>query len=224
MRPLLVVLAALLLAVAGCGSEGAPVAVDPAGDTSPSESTAPSTPPSTSAVARPPTAVPAAPGLVRTRDLATVIDTGSPELCLGPMAESFPPQCGGPAVLGWDWARHGRGTAQQEGQVRWGSFAVTGRWDGTSLEVTEAVPAALYDAVAQEPPPLPEPARTYGEAELARIAEEVGRLPGAQGAYVDRGRRVLVDVTYDDGSLQAWADTTYGTGVVVVTGALVDVG
>ena len=224
MRPHLVVLAALLLAATGCGSEGTPVATDPAGEPSASGSAAPTTAPPTSAVSRPPTAVPAAPRLVRTRDLATVIDTGSPELCLGPMAESFPPQCGGPALRGWDWARHGRGTAQQEGEVRWGSFAVTGRWDGTSLEVTEAVPASLYDALAPEPAPLPEPATTYEEAELGRIAEEVGGLPGAQGAYVDQGRRVLVDVNYDDGSLQSWADVTYGTGVVVVTGALVDVG
>ncbi len=33
---------------------------------------------------------------------------------------------------------------------------------------------------------------------------------------------VLVDVVYDDGSLQAWADQTYGSDVVIVTGALVD--
>ncbi len=35
---------------------------------------------------------------------------------------------------------------------------------------------------------------------------------------------MLVDVTYDDGTYQDYADATYGEGVVVVTGALVDVG
>jgi hypothetical protein len=33
---------------------------------------------------------------------------------------------------------------------------------------------------------------------------------------------VLVDVYYDDGTLQTWADATYGTGVVLVSAALVD--
>ena len=45
-------------------------------------------------------------------------------------------------------------------------------------------------------------------------------LPGAQGAYGADGH-VLVDVTYDDGSLQAWADEEYGENVVIVTSALV---
>ena len=27
-----------------------------------------------------------------------------PELCLGGVLESLPPQCGGPDVIGWDWA------------------------------------------------------------------------------------------------------------------------
>ena len=33
-----------------------------------------------------------------------------------------------------------------------------------------------------------------------------------------------LDVVYDDGSVQAWADATYGDGVVQVRGALVDAG
>ena len=50
-------------------------------------------------------------------------------------------------------------------------------------------------------------------------------MPCAQGAYGGEGTNghVLVDVTYDDGSLQAWADEHYGAGVVLITSALVDV-
>ena len=33
---------------------------------------------------------------------------------------------------------------------------------------------------------------------------------------------MLADVYYNDGTLQEWADTTYGTGVVLVSSALVD--
>jgi hypothetical protein len=37
--------------------------------------------------------------------VATVLQEGDgpPELCLGGVAESFPPQCGGPEIAGWDW-------------------------------------------------------------------------------------------------------------------------
>ena len=44
------------------------------------------------------------------------------ELCLGPIAESCPPQCGGPALVGWDWAdRAGRASRSRRrplGQLR----------------------------------------------------------------------------------------------------------
>ena len=33
---------------------------------------------------------------------------------------------------------------------------------------------------------------------------------------------VVVDVVHDDGSLQDWADATYGENVVIVSSALVD--
>ncbi len=170
-----------------------------------------------------PTEVPAAPGQVRSANLATVMDTGSGtvELCLGPVAESYPPQCGGPAITNWVWSEH-RGMFEQQGDVRWGTFAVTGTWDGTSFTVDEAIPGALYDPMFEEPTPLPEPARDYTRSELEVMAEDLGDLPGAQGAYADDGH-VLVDVIYDDGSIQDWADQEYGDDVVVVTPALVDV-
>jgi hypothetical protein len=69
--------------------------------------------------------------------------------------------------------------------------------------------------------PRPTPQSEYTEAELADIAEGLGELPGAQSFYADRAY-ARVDVVYDDGSLQAWADDTYGAGVVVVTSMLVD--
>lgn len=204
-----IALAALLVAVpllASCGGDDpADTATDPAGSGSLER----------------PTEVPAAPGPVRSANLATVMDTGSVELCLGPVAESYPPQCSGPAITNWDWSEH-RGMFEQQGEVRWGTFAVTGTWDGTSFTVDEAIPGALYDPMFEEPEPLPEPHTTYPPAELEAMAEDLGDLPGAQGAYADDGH-VLVDVIYDDGSIQDWADQEYGDDVVVVTSALVDV-
>ncbi len=103
-----------LLLVTACGSDGDPVAVDPGSAGGPG-----------------PAAIPAAPGTVRTRTVATVMDTGSPELCLGPVAESWPPQCSGPPIDGWDWSQH-EGTYQKSGAVRWGRLEVSGTWDGRS--------------------------------------------------------------------------------------------
>ncbi len=182
-----------------------------------------------------PTAVPAAPGEVRTRGVVTVLDDGRPELCLGPVAESWPPQCSGPPVLGWDWKQErlrlgqpGEAPGQQHeraGAVRWGQYALTGRWDGTAFTVTASVPAALYEESA-EPTPGPtadSPASSRPSAELEAIARRLGRrLPGALASYVENGR-VTVDVIYDDGSLQAWAEEEYGAGTVTVRSMLLDV-
>jgi hypothetical protein len=206
MRTLLAAVVLLLGApfLAACGDEGATTATDPG--SSPGSSM--------------PTEIPAAPGTVHTNGLVTVMDTGDPELCLGPVAESWPPQCGGPPVDGWDWADH-HGVFERQQQVRWGQFAVTGTWDGTRFGYHDAIPAALYDAMPGETVSYPAPAVEHTAAELEDIAGEVGDLPGAQGAYVDAGH-VLVDVVYDDGSLQSWADRAYGKGVVVVRSALID--
>jgi hypothetical protein len=107
------------------------------------------------------------------------------------------------------------------GDIRWGEFAVSGRFDGTTFTVTDAVPAALYDAMVPEPEPTPAPAVAMTEGQLRSIAERLGgELAGAQGAYAADGH-VFVDVAYDDGSLQAWADEAYGANVVVVRSALV---
>ena len=209
---LLAALTTLVLAGAACDDGSDDVARDP--DTSPPASSGPQA-----------AAVPDGP--VHTRNLATVMDTGQgtqgAELCLGPIAESYPPQCGGPALIDWDWADH-EGTYDEQGEVRWGTYALTGTWDGTSFTATEAVPGALYDPAMPTPTPTPTPGTAYDDTELEQIATELQEAPGVLGAYGGEGSdgHVLVDAYYDDGTLQDWADTTYGAGVVLVSSALVD--
>jgi hypothetical protein len=193
---------AVALALAGCSDDG-DNAVDPGGngDNGPM-----------------PTAMVAADGEVTTRWAVTVMDTGRPELCLGPVAESYPPQCGGPPIDGWDWAEH-EGDYDRQGDVRWGMFYVTGTWDGTTFAATSAEPD---DGRIPTEPELPAPPdEQLSTDELGRIADEVHTLGGATGAYAD-DTRVLVDVPYDDGSLQDWVDEEYGARVVVVSSALLD--
>ncbi|ANH36836.1 hypothetical protein I601_0384 [Nocardioides dokdonensis FR1436] len=159
---------------------------------------------------------------MRTRDLVVVMDTGAgPELCVGPVAESYPPQCGGPAVEGWRW--RDQQAFDRVGDVRWGYFALTGTWDGASFTVTDAVPAALYDAMRQDEPDPPPPLRQRDEASIAEIAREVSGLPGVQGSRVEN-TQVVVEVAYDDGGLQEHLDATYGANTVRVVSQLVDAG
>lgn len=195
--------AAVVLAVTACSGGEGDSAVDPGG----SGGNGPM-----------PTESVGAPGEVTTRWAVTVMDTGRPELCLGAVAESYPPQCGGPPIEGWDWADHD-GDYDQQGDVRWGVFSVTGTWDGTTFAAASAEPGdGTIPAQPELPPP---PDETLPPGELRRIAEEVGELGGATGGYAD-DTRVFVELPYDDGSLQEWVDEEYGAGVVVVSSALVD--
>lgn len=296
-------LAALLLATtAACGAE-----TDADSEaTSPSESASES--PSASPSPQPmPTAAPAAEGEVRTDGVVTVIDAGSPQLCLGAVAMSLPPQCQGLSLLGWKWADH-PGYDERAG-VRWGSYAVTGTWDGTSFTVTSAIPLDSYDPETPEPElpdlstPCPEPeggwrvlkpAKTttatmeatfteasrlpgfaeawldtsldtsktpgsddptkviinvavtedlsgakatlrkvwggalcvtpakYTEAQLTTMATELQQLPGVLSTSASRDL-VEATVVYDDGSLQEWADASYGEGRIEISSALLPV-
>jgi hypothetical protein len=64
--------------------------------------------------------------------------TGRPELCLGAIALSYPPQCGGPVVVGWDWdAIEGEESANG---VRWVEAAVRGRYDAAGKAFTLTAP------------------------------------------------------------------------------------
>ena len=229
-------------------------------------------------------------GEVRTSGLVMVIDDGDgPELCLGAVAESYPPQCGGPALADFDWGDAG---SEEASGVRWGSYALTGTFDGTTFTVTDAIPAALYDTMAapeEEPlaaacdnPTTTDTAKatpedmdatlaaasalpTYASAWLTGNTINVAVTEDAEGAEaelrktwggmlcvttVERtdadlnevnqelqaalGDQLLTSgstspdsldaqVVFDDGSIQEWADATYGDGLVRISSALVPV-
>lgn len=199
-------LAATLL-LAACGSTTGPGAASP----SPS-ATAPS----------PVLAVPPADGPVT--GVGTVLQPpdGPAGLCLGPVAESFPPQCEGIPVVGWDWERNPPDAQTEAGAplTRWGTYAVTGEFDGLTFTVTDAVPLALYDTIA-EPTPTPVAVPPLDAAQWEAVAQGVHAAPGL--LTVDRPGDtgpVQVTVVHDDGSVQAWADAAFGEGAVVVTSAL----
>jgi hypothetical protein len=268
-----------------------------------------------------PTAVPAADGEVRTRYGGTVLDDGDgPQLCLGAVAASYPPQCEGLPLNGWTWDDVPVEYENASG-VRFGTFVVTGTFDGTTLTVTDVAGPEAADPQPPHPDfgsPCPEPEggwrvldpglttertlaqtinaaerrddyslawvdqsinpaqerfeagegglelellmndpellilniqvtgdvaaaeaearETWGgslcvskgrstERERQRIQEELNTLPGmvsSSGGGVEGV--VELDVVYDDGSLQKWADAEYGAGLVEVSSALEPVG
>jgi hypothetical protein len=292
-----VALAALLAlsapALAACSTEDQMKAVDPAGDSS-------------DVAADPgefPTAVPAASGAVTTNGLVTVLDDGEgPELCTF-VAESFPPQCSGTPMTTWEWADHPE--HEDQSGTKWGSFSLTGTFDGTTFAVTEAIPAALYDPMSEAPEPelttpCAAPAEGWGVIDAATTSQQsmdatfnaAAALPGYAGAFIDQPddaaaandpARLIINVSvtedvagaeaklretwggalcvseakyteaelndlamelqklpgvttssaaddvvqigvlFDDGSLQDWADATYGAGRVEITSTLTPV-
>lgn len=166
-----------------------------------------------------PSSVPAAEGEVVTVLPALVIDDGEgTEICLGPVAESYPPQCSGPELRDWDWSSHEGDYDEAAGQ-RFGTFLLRGTWDGTAMTATAIAPGSGETPFEQGPPPAPAdgPART--EEQLAGIAEDLLAIDGVIEAGAEGGR-VHARAVYDDGTVQGWADATYGEGVVVVSSAL----
>ena len=261
-------------ALAACGNEGDDTrAVDPGGSGEPSSTAAPA---------------PVPDGQVRTNGLVTVLDSGSgPELCLGAVAESYPPQCGGPALADFDFGDVG---AEKAAGVTWGQYSVTGTYDGSTFTVTDAIPAALYDTMAEPEAGGLEPAcddatttdadratpedldatlaaasalPTYATAWLSNGTISVAVTEDPEGAEAELrktwggllcvttvektdedlnqvnqelqaalGEQLLTSgstspdsldaqVVFDDGSIQDWADATWGDGLVRVTSALV---
>ena len=150
----------------------------------------------------------------------TVMDVGGTvELCLGPIAESYPPQCSGIPVEGWSW--DGIEGWETSGDVTWGAYSVRGTYDGSSFAVTgEPVMLALYDPIAPVDPTGGKPG-TATEAELTEMQDAVPALVGEGflSSYLENGW-LWVDVVWDDGTLQAAADETYGEGAVVVRSAM----
>lgn len=150
----------------------------------------------------------------------TVLDAGDGlELCLGAVAESFPPQCSGIPLAGWSW--DGVDGAETASGVTWGAYAVQGTYDGTTFTITQPpLMLALYD-----PMPLADPTGgTPGQGTADELASIQDDLPGLLGddllsSSVQDGR-LWIDVVWDDGTRQDAANSAYGEDRVIVRSAL----
>jgi hypothetical protein len=152
------------------------------------------------------------PGEQRHTASATVLESPQhgPELCVGGVEESYPPQCGGVPLIGWDWSQVD-GEESANGTT-WGDYTVTGRYDGTSLTLTEPPgPPASREPDGNDPIDTPCEAPAGGWR-----AEDPGRAGDQQlGETIGAARA-------QDEHAGAWVDDEDGTQVLTLafTGSL----
>lgn len=198
-RLLLPVALVATLALSACGTESAgsgagSTASTTTGNANPTGGTGS---PSTSATTNPLPPLRAA--------LATVLDAPGkgPQLCLGGVLTSLPPQCGGPVIDNWDWAKAPKHDSANG--VRWGQYAVIGTYDAatSTFHLTKPV-TTIEDYTGPRPrdpltgqgptTPCPapaggwkvlDPAKTTQEAEDATLAAAAA-LSTYAGAWLDQ--------------------------------------
>lgn len=214
--------ALLAVALAGCGAVGVP------GSTSPDSPVAnssdsfppPSSPPSSDVPSAGDAWGIAAPGEVLAQ--GTVLQQGEapPQLCLGAVAESYPPQCSGPELLGWDWLAVEQ--SETASGVTWGSYAVQGTWDGTAFTRTgDPIPLSLYDPLADIDPRMDPANPGVGEqAELEQLQVELFEADQRMLTSSVFNGYLFITVVYDDGTLQERYDREYGPDLIAVQSAL----
>lgn len=130
----------------------------------------------------------------RFRTHATVLESPEhgPQLCHS-VEESYPPQCGGPDIVGWDWSAV---EAESANGTTWGAYTIVGTWDGQTFTLTE--PAAPGDPPPFVGPdfstPCPTPADGWVPVNPALATEQAFQqaiqlaqaAPGFGGLWIDQ--------------------------------------
>lgn len=105
------------------------------------------------------------------------------ELCLGGIAESYPPQCSGLPIPNWDWSKV-EGEESASGTT-WGTFHVVGTYDGSAFTILEV---GIYEPPSSDhvdfTAPCPEPSGGWVAVDLARATDADLRavMHAAEGA------------------------------------------
>lgn len=152
----------------------------------------------------------------------TVLQKGEdlPQLCLGAVLESYPPQCTGPILRNWEWSAVNDSTTAAG--VTWGSYAVTGTWDGNEFTLTDK-PVALspHSSALPSDKPLVDENGAGSEPRLRQIQLELQSSTGSSvlSSWIEKGYLIL-NVIYDDGDLQRQMNGKYGNNMILVQSAL----
>jgi hypothetical protein len=111
-----------------------------------------------------------------------------PQFCLGGVMDSLPPQCDGIPLKNWDW----RAVDDEERAMgtRWGSYELTGIYDGSTFTVTGPVrPPQYSDPSPEITTPCSEPDEGWepgGTQHDVQAASHIARrAPDFAGLWVD---------------------------------------
>lgn len=210
MRHLMTVLALVsIAALSGCGSERPD---PPAGD---EPSTRPSATPSTSSTTSQAQVVDPSGTLVANGLLMQKEAGGPVELCMGGVAESYPPQCGGPRLVGeidWDSVKPERASG-----VTWtsGSVWAVGRYDpkaGPSGTFTLERPVSLT-------PPTPDLRASEAPMTFPQLCDDPYAGGGRKGAGSPSELNELTELLPTlEGYVGSWVSDGSSLFNVVVTG------
>ncbi|GMA30489.1 hypothetical protein [Litorihabitans aurantiacus] len=162
---------------------------------------------------------------------ATLIQQGdgAPMACFGLVQQSYPPQCGGPELVGLSW--EDVADAETAAGVTFGSGWLLGTYDGERFTLTEPVltdappgfsPSAESLAIEQSDPLCDDPYRggrenaypteTFPEGEslgveggaaLSALQERADALPGYVGTFVTDGYSQMNLVLADGSDVEA---------------------
>jgi hypothetical protein len=125
------------------------------------------------------------------RATGTVLQTADnkPQLCLGGVMDSLPPQCSGIPIRDWDW--DAVDDEEVASDTRWGTYEVTGAYDGTTFTLTGPVGPPDYREEKRDPitTPCPEPNGGWepggGQEDVQEAARIARREPDFAGLWVD---------------------------------------
>ncbi len=172
----------------------------------------------------------------RFQTIGTVLETPEhgPQLCYS-VADSYPPQCGGPDVVDWDWSAV---EAESASGTTWGTYRITGTWDAMTFALTE--PAVAESGTSYPEPerlgiPCPEPAGGWqpvdaersGQADLDAADQRASNSSGFAGDRVDQlgsydndpaDLVYIVHTTGDARALEADLRAVWGGSLCVVGG------
>lgn len=158
--------------------------------------------------------------------LTVIENEGHGPQLAGVVAQSYPPQGGGLDVAGWDWE-----TVEHEAAAgtRWGSYVVTGTFDGESFELTEEpIPTGEVDMddyphLEYTEPETPDPSEKLSESDLEGIVEDLAeRFPAAvNSGWPDVEHGVArIDALLVTPQIESYVAQTYPEGTVVFSSML----
>lgn len=163
------------------------------------------------------------------------LDDDPPVLCLGPVAQSYPPQCSGPLIFGLDWTEMPDYRDVQG--VRWGEARVVGTYDGQAFTLIRppirsrypfepdlAMGAPEADQLCDDPFEGSEADFDGLSVEASRARDDVAATLEASQSYVSsfstNGKSVLNVVLVqgaDVADMQTWVRKVWPGGLCIET-------